>query len=138
MTNAVAALAIQLKRGNGAGTEVFTTVAEVKTFSGPSSTLATVDATSFDSAGVVERIAGLMDSGSVTFGCNFVGGDDEQAGLFEDHDDKVLRNFEIVIGASEFAFSAFVTGVGIGASVGEAVMLDVTLEISGSITRTLS
>jgi predicted secreted protein len=69
----------------GTPTEVFTTVAEVRTISGPSLSVDVDDVTSHDSPdGWEEAIATILRSGEVTFDVNFVPTDDTHDGTATD------------------------------------------------------
>jgi hypothetical protein len=76
-TKATSTKGIKLQRGDGAGSETFTTIAEVTNIKGPSEKAAQLDATSFDSD-AMEFIAGLVDAGDLTFDVNFVASDVQQ------------------------------------------------------------
>ena len=104
-----------LKRGDGGGTEVFTTVAEVVDIREVSTTLATVDATHMESpSGHMEKIATLLEAGGVSVELNYRPGDTTQNNLRADMLAKTLRNFQITIPGSSkvVSFAAFVTKAG--------------------------
>lgn len=135
-TNAMAAQGTVLKRGNGAGTEVFTTVAEITDFTGPGISLATIDASHLGS-NYVEKLAGLIDSGEFSFNANFIGGDLQHQGLVNDQDDRVLRNFQLELpDGTDFAFAAYVTNFAISGAAGQKVSGAITLTISGAVAVT--
>lgn len=52
--------------GDGGGPEAFTTVAQVRTISGPGLTLDTIDVSTHDGGGWRDFIASLLDGGEVT------------------------------------------------------------------------
>ncbi len=135
-TNAKSSKGIKLKRGDGAVSEGFTTIGEVKSFKGPSEKVTQIDATSFDSTGM-EYIAGLSDSGEVTFEVLFVGSDAQQQGLRTDLRAGTLRNFKLdlndhVSDPTIVSFAAIVTAApDLSASVNQAVTGSCGLRISG-------
>lgn len=141
MTSGISAFGTLLKIGDGGGTEVFTTIAEVKDISGPSLKLDTEEVTSHSStAGWREYIGTLLDAGEVTFTVNFIvtGATHSQtSGLLKDLKNKTLRNFQLVfpnVGNTTWAFSAYVTGFEPSMPVEGALEADVTLKISGQPT----
>lgn len=141
-TKAKAAKGTLIQRGDGVTpTEGFTTIGAVRSFSGPTATLATFDATNFDSA-AVERGAGLPDSGQVTFECLFIGSNAQQQGLESDRVAGTLRNFKIVLNdhattKTTYSFAAHVTAVSPGGGgPSEPYTLSITLELSGALTKT--
>jgi predicted secreted protein len=139
-TSAVFAHGTFLKIGDGGGTEVFTTVAEVNKLKGPMLKLNTIDVTNHSSGGWKEFIAGLLEAGDVTFTINF---QPQQAthsntsGLLRDLRTKVKRNFQLVLpdaGVTTWAFTALVVGFPVNAPEDGALTVDVTLRISGQPT----
>lgn len=132
----------KIQRGDGAATEVFTTIGEVTNFSGPGEQVDTIDVTSFDSQGKEFISSGLPDSGEVTFDMHFVGSDEQLQGLRSDLRSGTLRNFKVVLNdhptsPTTFAFSAFVTNFnGPSGGVGEAYKASITLKVSGLPTVT--
>jgi hypothetical protein len=135
-TNAKSSKGVKLQRGDGGGSEVFTTIGEVTNFKGPSEKAPQLDATSFDST-AMEFIAGLGDSGEVTFDILFVGSDAQQQGLRTDLRAGTLRNFKLnlndhVSDPTIVSFSAIVTAApDIAASVNAVVKGSCTLKVSG-------
>lgn len=126
---------VQLKRGNGAGTEVFTKIGEVNSFSGPSGSATVINVSSLDSV-AQEKLMGIADEGQLTFSMNFIGDDVQQAGLREDRIGGVLRNFQLVLtdeDATTLTFSAFVLNFSIEGGVDQAITASCTLEISGEV-----
>ncbi len=138
-TNAKSSIGVKLQRGDGAGSETFTTIGEVTSFKGPAEKAPQLDATSFDST-AMEYIAGLPDNGEVTFDCLFVGSNAQQQGLRTDLRAGTLRNFKLnlndhVSDPTIVSFSAIVTGAPeIAASVNAVVKGSCSLRISGTPT----
>ena len=102
-TAAISAHGTLLKMGDGASSETFTTVAEVKTIKGPKTSLEMEDVTSHSSGGRVEQIPVLIKEGPVTFEMNWVpthATHNSTAGLKRDLNNTTLRNFQIVLPGS--------------------------------------
>lgn len=140
MSQSYAAFGTLLKRGNGASPEVFTTIDGVKSLSGPTLSLETIDVTHHTSAdGYREKLASFKDSGEVSFDLLYDPADTGHEGLLDDYDNRTLRNFTMVFpdaGGMTYAFSAFVSGAEVGAPIDDALTLSVKLTISGPVTRT--
>jgi predicted secreted protein len=132
---------LRIQRGDGGGTEVFTTIGEITNFSGPNESADQVDVTSFDST-AREFIAGMNDNGEVSFDMNFLGNDAQQQGLRTDLRNGTLRNFKVLLADSTvspttFAFSAIVTSFdGPKGGVGQAVTASIKVKLSGQATVT--
>jgi predicted secreted protein len=128
---------VTIKRGDGAGTEVFTAISEVLSMSGLGKTNPLVEVTSFDSTGR-EYIAGLADGTEITLECNYLPADTQQQGLISDVDAGTIRNFQVVItdGTTPLTYSFAVTPLSwvINPSFEDKNTLTFTLKISGAIT----
>jgi predicted secreted protein len=142
-SNAKSAKGTKLQIGDGAGTEVFTTIAEIVSVSGPEAKTGTIDVTSFDST-VREKISdGLVDGGEVSFEMLFVGSNAQQQALRTDAAAGTKRNFKLLVpddtldaSKSTFAFPALVKLGPVTGSVGDAVKMNCTLEVAGAVTFT--
>lgn len=140
-TKAKSSKGIKLQRGDGGGTEVFTTIGEVTNIKGPGEKAAQLDATSFDST-AMEFIAGLSDSGELTFDVNFVSNDAQQQGLRTDMRAGTLRNFKLILNdhattPTTIAFAAIVTAAPeLSGSVNQVVKASCSLKVSGLPTWT--
>jgi predicted secreted protein len=141
MTSALAGFGTLLKIGDGGGTEVFTTIAEVTDISGPKFKMETVEVTSHTSTGSwKERIPTLLDAGEISCKLNFIptGATHSQtSGLLKDMKNKARRNFKLVFpdtGATTWTFAAYVTGFETGEPIDGALTADVTLTIDGAPT----
>jgi len=139
MANAISAFGTLLKRGDGGGTEVFTTIAEVRDISGPSISVDTTEVTHQTSTnGWKEKLPTLKDAGEVSFDCNFIPTENTQdagAGLLLDLKNKTKRNFQLVFpDTTTWSFSAFVTGFAPSAPLGDALTASVTLTVTGEPT----
>jgi predicted secreted protein len=131
---AVAAIGTLIKIGDGAGSETFTTIAEVKDITGPSETVDTIEVTSQDSTGnTKEYIASLKDGGEVSFPMNFVSSA-AQTAIHTDMQNRTRRNFKIVTTHASpvtMTFAAFITQMGHTFQVADVAMRNVTLKITG-------
>lgn len=140
-TKATSSKGIKLQRGDGGGSEVFTTIGELTNVKGPSEKAPQLDATSFDST-AMEFIAGLSDGGEVTFDVNFVASNAQQQGLRTDHRAGTLRNFKLILNdhattPTSIAFAAIVTSPpDIAAGVNQVVKGSCSLKVSGQATWT--
>jgi len=141
-TKAKATKGTKIQRGDGGGSEVFTTIGEITNFSGPSSMVSELDVTSFDSTAREFISDGLPDSGEVTFDLNFVGNDAQQQGLRADCDAGTLRNFKIILAdhastPTTFAFAAIVKKFdGPKGGIAAAYSASISLRVSGAKTVT--
>ena len=130
-----------IKIGDGATTEVFTTVAQVKSISGPGLSMDAIDATHHSStAGWREYIGGLLDGGEVSFDINYdpvENTHDAGTGLLKDMSDKTVRNFQVVFpdtATTTWTVAALVTGFEVGAPIDDILSAAVTLKLSGQPT----
>lgn len=141
MTSAVIGIGTLLKVGDGATpTEAFTTIAEVKSISGPSETRDTLDVTNMDSPNQYkEFVATLIDGGTISCDINFIGDNTTQNGLRTDMLAGTARNFQLLMantGASLYAFTAFVTEFSPSFDVESIVTASISMKITGAVTFT--
>lgn len=140
-TKAKSSKGIKLQRGDGGGSEVFTTIAEITNVKGPSQKAGTLDATSFDSTSM-EFIAALSDGGEVTFDMNFIGSDAQQQGLRTDHVAGTVRNFKLIYPdhattPTTVSFAALVTAPPEpSGGVNQVIKGSASLKVSGAPTWT--
>jgi len=130
-----------LKIGDGGGTEVFTTIAEVSNISGPGLAMDTIDVTNHSSPTAWRQyVAGLKDAGEVSFDINYTptaATHNATTGLLKDMNDRTLRNFKLVfpdLGATTWTFAAFITGFEPSEPIDDKLTAAVTLKISGAPT----
>lgn len=139
-TGALAAYGVLLKIGDGATSEVFTTIAEVRDIDGPELELEAKEVTSHDSGGWREYIGTLLTGGEVSFDLNFIPTNathSYSSGLIDDMVSRTRRNFQLVFsdsGATTWKFAALVTGFKTAAAVGDELAAEVTLQITGQPT----
>ena len=135
---AISSFGTILKMGDGAGTEVFATVAEVSDISGPSSNMATAEVTSQSSAnGYSEHIGTILHGGEVTFdifynpvGTTHAG----SVGLIAKMNARTVTNFQLIFsdsGTTTWAFAALVKGFEPSSPVDGALTASISLLISG-------
>lgn len=140
MSSAVSSSGTLLKIGDGGSPESFTTIAEVKDIDGPAFALSTEEVTSHDSTGHYrEYIPTLKESGEVSFSLNFFAGATQgfASGLFNDYDNRTLRNFQLVLttsGNDTGSFAAYVTAFQLHAPVEGVLSADCTLMVVGGVT----
>lgn len=141
ISNAVSAFGTFLKRGNGASPEVFATIAEVSSISGPSITLETIDVTTHSSGEPWRQfVGGLLDGGEVSFDINFIPTNATHgysAGLLKDMTDRTQRNFQLVFPdnlATTWAFTGLVTAFECSEAIDDVIKASVTVKLSGKPT----
>jgi len=134
VTEAIAAYGVILKRGiNGAGHPV----AELNSIGGIEITSDLADVTSHESEGAFrEKVATLLDAGSVPMKGNFIAGDaDGQRGLETDLEARLPQKFSITFPpaiAATFTFFALVKKWAIGEMKADGTMdFEAELEITG-------
>ena len=135
MTSAVLGLGTTLQVGDGASPQVYTTIAEVLTMSGPSLTAEDIEVTNFDST-AKEYISGVPDGGSVNFELNWISGT-QQKQLRDDVDAGTSRNYMITFPTSPnttAVFEARCTEFSMSTEPNAQVRASANLKISGSVT----
>ncbi len=141
-TSAISSHGTLLKIGDGAGSETFTTIAEVKDISGPSYELAVEEVTNHDSAGWREYIPTLLDVGEITFDINYYSATTQDQ-LETDLRAKTKRNWKLVFplpasGTDTRAFAAYITGIELQAPVEGVLSMSLTLRPVGADTKTVA
>lgn len=120
----------------------YTTIGEIRSFSGPGGQSAVIDATTLQSLGK-EKVLGLQDEGQLQLEMNFVPGDAAQQKLLEDRSLSRKKSFKItfsdVVTAGAAAgttatFDAYVMGFSVAGGVDALTSATVTLEITGEVT----
>ena len=127
-----------LKIGDGASPEVFSTISEIKTFTGPGGSAAVIDVTDLSSAAKEKRM-GLADEGQLSFMINYIPSDTEHAALRSARATRVETNFQLIFTdaspATTWSFSGFVTNFAVSGSVDGVIEANVTIEITGAISE---
>jgi hypothetical protein len=136
-TKAKSTKGTRLQIGDGGGSEVFTTIAECKNFTGPSDMVEQINVTSFDSSSQEYISTGQPDSGEVSFDMNFVGSNAQQQQLRTDCRSGVLRNFKLIKNdhattPTTITFAAIVTKLEPKGDVGSAYSQSCSLKVSGT------
>jgi hypothetical protein len=134
-SNAIEAQGMVIARGVGT---VFTTIPEIKTFTGPGGSAAVIDVTDLQSAAKEKRM-GLADEGQLQFTINYIPDNQVHMDLREDRATRVERDFRITFTdsspATTWTFSGFVMGFSVSGAVDGVVEAQVTIEITGAITE---
>ncbi len=136
-TNALETQGMVIKIGDGGGTEVFTAIPEIVSFSGPGGSANVIDATNLSSTAKEKRM-GLADEGQLQFTIRYVPANAQHAQLRTDRAARTLRNFKLEFTDSPVTvwdFSAYVTSFTVSGGVDALVEAQVSLEISGSIVE---
>lgn len=138
-TGVVVAAASAALSGGAAGTEAFTTIAEITNISGPGIKFELIDATHMESPDAFrEYVPSLLDGTEISFDLNYLPGDANQGGLRDDQLARVLRNFQIVWtddDGSTDTFAGYITDFTPTAKIDDKLAASATIKISGPITR---
>jgi len=130
------------KIGDGASPEVFTTIGQVRSISGPSVSVTVQDVTTHSTAGNwMEKLATLIDPGTISFPINYDAEDATHAfatGMWSDLIALTERNFQTVLSGSagELEYAAFVTGHAFDLPVDNVRQVTIELTITGEISTT--
>lgn len=136
MSDGMSGQGVQFERWDSSlATPAFVALANVYNISGPGMTRETIEITTYDSQGYREKIGGLRDGGTVTFTMNFTkAGYQLMKGDF-DSDDPVEYRIAIPdTSSTKFTFDALVTELPLTIPEGDRITVEVSLEISGSVT----
>lgn len=116
----------------------YTTIPEVKSFSGPGGSAAVIDVTDLSSVAKEKRM-GLADEGQLSFTLNFNPDETTHDALRTRRAARTLTAFQIVFTDSSpgttWSFFAYITGLSISGAVDGVIEANVTLEITGAITE---
>ncbi len=124
-----------VKIGDGASPEVFTSIAEVISIDGPGGDRQLIDVTHLKST-AREKRAGLRDSGDLTLTMNRIVGDNGQDALIaaEAGDDPV--NFRVIYPDGEQEdFAGIVTSFRESAAIDDVRKVTVGIAVTGTIAR---
>lgn len=134
-TGTITARTVTPTAGGTAGTELFTTVAEVKNLSGPNMAAAVIDVTNMDSQNNTrEFITSLIDPGEMSFSVNFLPGDTGQQDIINDLKNRTRRNYQLVWtnqAATTWNFQGLVTSFQPSSATEEALMASITIKVTG-------
>ncbi len=138
---ALSAFGTLLKVGDGAVSESFTTVAEVRKLSGPTLKADTLDVTTHNTATPFRRfISGLLDGGDVSLELNFIPQEPTHSyssGLLSDMLNRTRRNFQIVFpdaGSTTWLIPGIITQFDMSADPAAVLMATLTIKVSGPPT----
>lgn len=138
-TAAISGYQTWFRIGDGATPENFTNIAEVVDGTPSQSERGEADATSHDSAGhATECIPTFIDNGEVAITINWIPADATHLKLRTDFLSGVMRNFEVIYpdaGTLTDSFAAFVKAVKPAVPKDGVLTQDITLRISGQVTR---
>jgi predicted secreted protein len=126
----------QLKRGDGAGPEVFTAIANATSISAPGLSRNTIDVTAHDSPDqYAEFVGGIIDPGEVSIDVNYDPAVHDT--LIADLEDTDPRNYQLVFpdaGATTWSFAAVLTGFEATAPFDDKLTASLTYKVSGKPT----
>ena len=138
---AISAFGTLLQVGDGAVSEAFTTIAELRSLKGPSIKADVIDVTTHNTATPFKRfISGLLDGGDVTFDVNFIPQDPTHsysAGLLADMLNRTRRNFQIVfpdVGTTTWLIPGIITGFDMTSDPTDVLKASITVKVAGPPT----
>jgi predicted secreted protein len=138
-SNAIEAQGTLLKVRTSISPITFTTIPEVKSFTGPGGSAAVIDVTDLSSTAKEKRM-GLQDEGQLSFTMNYLPDNSTHDYLRAIRAARTINPFQLIFTdespATTWAFNAFVTGFSVSGAVDGVVEANVTLEITGAITET--
>jgi len=139
-SNAIPTQGIKVLVGDGAEPEIFTEIAEVSGFDGPSTSANEIEVTTLAST-AKEFIAGLSDNGELSLTVNAVPSDAQQVQIRADLTAGTKRNYQIDFNDGDltgtlYTFEAFVKDFPFSASADDKLTGTITLRITGPITIT--
>ena len=123
--------------GDGASPEVYTSITEVNSISGPGGSAQVIDVTDLNSTAKEKRM-GLPDEGQVTLEMNYIPADVQHALLRAKRASQAVVNFRITFTDSPqtlWTFAANVLGFSVDNGVDGVTSASVTLEVSGAVTE---
>lgn len=128
---------VDFKIGDGAGSEVFTTLEEVTEISGLGEVLELIEVTHFGSGGSKEYIAGQADGKEVSVTCNHVLGATQQG--YVKTNKGATGNIEVDITdgttTETYSFAAVYMGWELNPNNSDKNAISFTFKISGGITE---
>lgn len=134
-SNAIEAQGVTIARQNGT---IYTTIPEIKSFTGPGGSAAVIDVTDLQSTAKEKRM-GLADEGQLQFTINYIPDNAVHQALRADRAARSETDFRITFTdtspATTWSFAAFVTGFAVSGAVDGVVEAQVTLEITGAISE---
>lgn len=131
------AVAVTTTQAGVAAAETFTTIAEVRSITGPGYTGDTVEVTNHSSTGAFrEHIASLLDGGNLTFDMNFVPREptqDQTSGLMAAYLTRARKSFKLLMrDGSTLDFLGFCTGMSLTFPIDNVQTASVTIKVTGA------
>lgn len=137
-SNALESQGMKLKIDLGsASPSVYTEIPDAKNINFRTGSATVIDTTDLSSTAKEKRM-GLQDEGQCTFTLNFIPQEAAHAELLRAKSDRQQREFELELTdtpATRYRFAGFVLSVPISAGVDAVVESNVTVEITGSVTK---
>jgi len=129
-----------LKAGDGGGPEVFTTIAEVKSISGPNFQVSFAEVTHMESPSAVrEYIPTLIEPGDVTFTVNFLPDNATHDAMRTDLLARTKRNFKLVLTdgtPATWSFSGYYSQLGLNSNIDGPLEGSLGIKVTSTITET--
>lgn len=132
------------KIGDAASPEIYTTIGQVRSISGPTTTATVQDVTTHSTAGNwMEKLAVLIDPGTLSFPINYDPADATHqfaSGMWADMIALTDRNFQTVFPAAmgQLDYGGFVTGHSFDVPVDNVLAANIEISIDGAISTTQS
>ncbi len=134
-TIAIVAQGTLLKMGDGASPEMFTTIPEVKTLTGPSVKFDLLDATSHDSPGFFkEYIPGLADGDNIAAVVNWRPSNTVHKAVRTNSYARTLVNFKVIFPDTPdntVALTAYIQTIQPKADIGKILEASLTIKVTG-------
>lgn len=135
-SSALESQGMAIKISNMLSPVVFSTIPEVKDFTGPGGSAAVIDVTDLSSVAKQKRM-GLADEGQLSFTINYIPADTQHSALRAARSARQETDFQILFTdespSTTWDFSGFVTGFAVSGAVDGVVEAQVTIEITGAI-----
>ena len=140
-SSAFAGRSSQLKRGDGASPEVFSTITEIKRITRTGAKADLADVTNMDSGSYREFLPTLLDAGELNFDGNYIPSDATQQTLQSDFDGQVKHNWQVVMPGSRgiWHFAGYLVGLDLpDLQVDKEATFSAKLKITGAPNYTTS
>lgn len=133
-SNAVSTNGCTIKIGNGASTETFAAIPELRNFNGPTMDSEDIDVSHLASGSYRDYIQGFKASGEISGECNWT-----QAGyatLLALFNAGTVRNMQAVMSdGTTYEFQGYVKSIPVTVNTGEQVKFNLTIKITGTVTE---
>lgn len=115
-------------------TDIFDKVGEISDANLTGTSTPIIDASHSESP-AVEKLAGLIDNGQLTFTANWVGDDAGQLSIEAARKARALRNIRLTlpssVAANTYEFKGIITSFDLGGALGDKITATGTIDISG-------